>query len=186
MNKTEKLLNSKKISIFGYPATGKTTLANKLGSLLNIEVYSLDKIRFKKNEVFIKSKVKDFEENYNKIFKNKSWIVEGNALDYIDNRLKESDILIFLRSNKYISVLKYIIRNIKINILKLEERDGTNNNKEKFNIQTVKWILSRYNGKIKKLEAKLKEYEDKIIVIKSYSQLNQLIENLNKHVIKNL
>lgn len=49
-----KSVQFKKYSIFGYPATGKTTLANTISKLLTIDVYSLDEIRFRKEGAFIK------------------------------------------------------------------------------------------------------------------------------------
>lgn len=47
-----------KITILGVPSSGKTTLANKLGSVLNIPVTHLDKIFWKekggiKQDVFV-------------------------------------------------------------------------------------------------------------------------------------
>jgi len=38
------ILICQKIVIVGCPSSGKTTIANKIGSLLNIPVYHLDKI----------------------------------------------------------------------------------------------------------------------------------------------
>jgi adenylate kinase family enzyme len=41
-----------KITICGVPASGKTTLANKMGEILKIPVYHLDTISWKDNGVF--------------------------------------------------------------------------------------------------------------------------------------
>lgn len=96
----------------------------------------------------------DFEDDYYQIFKSNSWIIEGNALDYLDLRLKASDVLIYFYSNKYISVLKCIARYFRINILKKEKRLGTNWTNNYFHFKTIHWIKKRYYKKIKSLEKK--------------------------------
>ncbi len=169
----DKILKSKRISIFGYPATGKSTLAVALAKILNIKLYSLDKMKYKNNNRFEKRDIKDFEIEYNELFQNESWFIEGNSLDYIDRRFIESDLIIYFKSNKYISALKYTYRYIRINILKKEIRLGTNGNADKFDIGAIKWILNQYHKKIINLSELMQKYNHKIIIIKSYRQLKE-------------
>lgn len=177
MDEINKILTSKKISIFGYPATGKTTFAIFLEELLGIKLYCIDQLRYEKAS-FEKRNVSDFEDDYYQIFKSDSWIIEGNALDYLDSRLKASDVLIYFYSNRYISVLKCITRYFRINILKKEKRLGTNWTNNYFHLKTIHWIIKRYYKKIKSLEEELIFNREKIVFVKSYVQLRKIIKKL--------
>lgn len=59
---------SKKIAIFGWPASGKSTFGKFLSSKLNIELYSLDIIRWKYSHQGVKDD-NSFLNDYGKILK---------------------------------------------------------------------------------------------------------------------
>ena len=107
------LLESNKIAIFGWPATGKTTLGQLLSRKLGIKLYSLDIIRWKYSENGIKNNER-FLKDYKNIIKKDKWIIEGNALDYIDSRLEKADLLIFFESNIEECIKNYTTREIKV------------------------------------------------------------------------
>lgn len=68
------LVDSRKIAIFGYPGTGKSTFALELSKILKIKVFELDRIRW--TERGKKASEADFLKKYEKMFDNKSWIIE--------------------------------------------------------------------------------------------------------------
>lgn len=177
MNNKQKILLSKKIAIFGWPATGKSTFGNILSEMTNIELFSLDIIRWK----YSNNGIKDdnyFLEEYEKILKKEEWIIEGNALDFIDSRLEQSDILIFFDSTVDTCIKNYTAREEK---LKLGQEKRLNFDESKTKSDTIEWIKNRYSKKIDNLRPILNNYKDKLIIINNYDELNDLISILNNY-----
>ncbi len=176
MNFINKLLLSKKIAIFGWPAMGKSTLGNFLSNKLNIELYSLDEIRWK----YSKAGIKDdnmFLNDYEKILEKEEWIIEGNALNWIDSRLEQADILIFFDSTIDKCIENYKNRDNKVQLGK-EERLNFDNSKSSHDI--INWIENRYSKKIEKLRPKLKEYSNKLIIVNNYEELGDIINQIEE------
>ncbi len=83
-----------KIVIIGSPGAGKSTLARKLGFILNIKVYHLDRIFWQRGW---KEKPRDKRiDILQKILREKQWIIEGTYLSSSDPRLNAADTIIFL------------------------------------------------------------------------------------------
>ena len=166
--------NPKRIALFGFPASGKSTFAKILNEKYNIPVYSLDLIRWKN----VKNGEKDeeyFVKEYEKIINLDEWIIEGNALDYIDSRLEKSDVLYFFDTGVADCINNYIKR--EENVKNGEERLAFDTKMTSDN--TIEWIKTRYAKKIEKLKIKLENYKDKLIIIHNYDELNNEIEKLN-------
>lgn len=164
-----------KIAIFGWPATGKSTLGEVLSNKLDIELYSLDLIRWKYSENGVKNDDK-FLKDYNEIIKQDKWIIEGNALDFIDSRLEQADLLIFFDSTADKCIKNYIERENKI-ILNVEKRKKFDCNKTTGNM--INWIKDRYEKKIELLRPKLINYNNKLVIINNYDELNFFIESFS-------
>lgn len=83
-----------KIVIVGNVSSGKTTLANKLGKLLDIPVHHLDKI-FWVQEKGIKQDV--FIAQQEEMMKGEKWIMDGNFMrsKSYDLRLSNADTIIY-------------------------------------------------------------------------------------------
>lgn len=172
------ILDKKKIAIFGWPASCKSTLGRVLSGKLGIELYSLDLIRWKYSSQCIKDDEK-FLEEYETILKRDEWIIEGNALDWIDSRLKLADVLIFFDSTVEKCIENYQNRASKIAIGE-EERLNCDSSKDMDSF--VDWVTNRYSKKIERLRPILDDYKDKLIVINDYEELNRLIENIDIQV----
>jgi len=172
----KEVLNSNRIAVFGYPATGKSILAETLRKITGLPLYYLDRLRYEKDG-FTKRKETLFLSDYQKIIRRKKWIAEGNALDFIDGRIEKADLLIFFDSNKYICVLKVIMRYVK-ELCGLEIRRGFNQYEKGPKRTSIRWILGRYNSKIIKLRPRLEKYKGKLVVIRSYKELMEFIAML--------
>lgn len=169
------LLVSKKIAIFGWPASGKSTFGDFLSQKIKIELYSLDEIRWK----YITDGIKDdskFLNAYEKILEKEKWIMEGNALDWIDSRLEQADILIFFDSTIEKCIENYENRENKI---KLGEEKRLHFDTAKTSNDTIDWIKNRYSKKIEKLKPNLSKYKNKLIIINNYEELNDIMKKIN-------
>lgn len=172
------ILNSKKIAIFGWPASGKSTLGEYLSNKMNIKLYPLDLIRWKNSNGTTKDD-NQFLEEYNKILKYDNWIIEGNALDWIDDRLDNADVLIYFESDVETTINNYLLRENKINNREEIRKSFDTNNNQPIE-KTIDWIKNRYSKKIVELRKKLKNYQEKLIIINNYEELSKLINKLNK------
>lgn len=174
----DKILNSKKIAIFGWPATGKSTLGEYLSKKMNVKMYSLDLIRWNNS----KDGIKDddaFINEYNNILKNNEWIIEGNALDWIDSRLNQADILIFFDSDVETTIANFLQREEKLKRSEELRKSFDANNNQPVE-KTIDWIKNRFSKKIVELRKKLEDYQEKLIIINNYEELTKLINELNK------
>lgn len=84
----------KKITICGVTASGKTTLANKLGAAFNIPVYHLDKIFWTKYGHLSQP---EFIQKVAEIVQQPSWIIDGSnpRSKTFDMRIASADTIIF-------------------------------------------------------------------------------------------
>lgn len=81
-----------KIAIIGLPGSGKSTFAIKLGKLLQIPVYHLDKHTFDGNTKRPKDKLlEELEEMVNQ----PSWIIEGCSFSTFEMRFSKADTVIY-------------------------------------------------------------------------------------------
>lgn len=73
-----------KITIFGSPGSGKTTLAIKLGKSTGLPVFHLDKLLWGKEWVLRPRQ--DFIEDHQKLVTQDRWIIEGTSGTTLDTR----------------------------------------------------------------------------------------------------
>lgn len=175
MSPINNLLFLKKIAIFGWPASGKSTFGNFLSQKLKIKLYSLDEIRYKYSIDGIKDNNK-FLNEYEKILEKEKWIIEGNALDYIESRLEQADILIFFDSTIEKCIENYKNRERKI---KFGEEERLNFDILKTSNDIINWIENRYSKKIEKLKPDLSKYNNKLVIINNYEELNDIMKKIN-------
>ena len=135
----------KKIYIIGPVGSGKTTLAKKISSKLNIKMYELDKIVWNDDEN-IKRTDEEVLKIFNEIIKQDSWIIEDVGRTIFIDGLKMADIVYYIDLKPIIIYKRCVLRWIK-------QKIGT----EPYNykptikglIQMIKW--ARQDIKNKKL-----------------------------------
>lgn len=164
----------KKILILGNGASGKTTLAKKISSRLNMPILHLDSIYWDKN--WEHSNQLLFLNSVNNFMKQEKWILEGTPMLGIKERILSADTIIFLDFSK-LNCLKNALYRSLLNILKKEKPDDHGGCPAlKINFKTLKWIWKFNNEKraIILNEIKLSGAKNKIIIKNRY-ELNQLL-----------
>jgi len=162
--------DAKKITIFGWPATGKSTFARQLGQKLNIAVYHLDDIRWDKNRQRITGA--EFQKEYEKLFKNKSWIIEGNVFESIDERFKQADLAIIFESNRLKSVSGVFGRWLRVNLYG-ETRVGGGDDTL---MHLSCFIIKKFPTRMVNVKLKLRKYPINVIVIKNRKDMKRILE----------
>jgi len=166
------LLTAKKIAIFGWPATGKSTFSMALYKVTGIPVYPLDIIRWG-NAANGQKDEQHFLKEYQEILEKEEWIIEGNALNWISARLEQADLLIFFESTVENCIQNFKAREERV-AQHLEERIHFEETEKQSFEETIQWIKNIYAKKIDSLRLTLKEYTEKLLVIHNYEELEQL------------
>ena len=167
-----------RISIIGYSSSGKSTLAQNLGNILNIPVLHLDKVNFlpewkERNKEESKKIVEDFIKNNNK------FIIDGNYIKFVyELRMKLSDKIIFLDFDRITCLFQAFQR---YNKYKGKVRDSmTEGCYEKLDWDFIKWILfdGRNEERINRYNKIIEEYKDKIIILKNRKEVDDFVEKI--------
>ena len=84
----------RKVLIIGPGGAGKSTFANQLGELLDVEVLHLDKFYWRPG--WIEVPKDEWRKIVEQLLSGDAWIMDGNYSGTLEMRLKECDTLIFL------------------------------------------------------------------------------------------
>jgi adenylate kinase family enzyme len=84
----------KRILIIGSGGAGKSTLANRLGEVTEIEVIHLDKLHWKPG--WVEPDKAEWQEIVSQALKKESWIMDGNFGGTMEMRMAAADTVIFL------------------------------------------------------------------------------------------
>ncbi|MGE7768311.1 AAA family ATPase [Peribacillus sp. NPDC096540] len=96
----------------GSVGSGKTTLARELSSKLNIPLYELDNVIWKRYESGdIRRTEEEREEYFNTIINSETWIVEGvHNEEWVSNSFRNAELIIFLDTNYSVRTYRIIKR----------------------------------------------------------------------------
>lgn len=101
----------RRIYIIGSVASGKTTLARTLSKQLNIKAYELDNVVY--NDKNIKRSNKERDKLFFSIINKSSWIIEDVGREVFVEGLKKSDIIYYLKINKFTIYKRCLTRWLK-------------------------------------------------------------------------
>ena len=159
-----------KIYIIGSPASGKTTLSKKLSEKYNIKRYELDCIVYDDEHEHVKRTDEEINRLFNKILKEKSWIIEDVGRSKFEKGRVECDKIYYLKFSKQ-EIYKRIFKRW------LKQKMG----KEQYNypptlsqlLNMIK-IANQYSKKEPSKLKSLEKYIDKITYIDSKTNINKL------------
>ena len=125
-----------KVAIVGGQGTGKTVLANNLGEEFNLPIYHLDAIQ---NLANWKKRKKDERDRIimEKIYEEK-WIIDGTYVNTLEERVKNADLVIFLKFSPIERVKGVIFRYLKNRGKEKLDIPGC---KEQINLKFIKYTL---------------------------------------------
>lgn len=168
----------RRISIIGSGGAGKSTLAIRLGSLLNIPVFHLDSLYWKPG--WIETDHKDWAKLQESLCNKDSWIIDGNYGGTLDIRLKASDTVIFLDINRYACLFNVIKRTLKYH--RKSRPDMGAGCPERLETKFLKWIhgypVNKRPDILKKLIALEGNLE--VYVLKDRREVNHFLNDLQK------
>jgi adenylate kinase family enzyme len=126
----------RKVLIIGPGGAGKSTLANQLGKLLNIEVFHLDKFYW--HPGWVETPKAEWLKTLEELLSRDAWIMDGNYSGSFDLRLKACDTVIFLDMARALCLWRVLKRAIKYR--KKSRPDMAEGCPEKLSLEFILWI----------------------------------------------
>ncbi|WP_054027652.1 DNA topology modulation protein [Bacillus sp. FJAT-28004] len=167
----------KKIVLIGSGGSGKSSLAQKLGDILAIEVYHLDAIFWKPGWVGTpKEEQKTVQEE---LVSRESWIIDGNYGGTIDIRLQAADTIVFFDLSKWVCIYRVLKRRVQYRNKK--RNDMAEGCEERINLQFLKWVWEYPEKQKPKILEKLHgiSNEKEVIILKYPKDVRDFLEKVN-------
>ena len=153
--------NKNKILILGIPGSGKSTLAKKVSKITGISLFHLDKY------YWLDGWQKQTEDKWNsinqEILSYDKWIIDGNYIDTLDKRLRDCDLVIFLKMNRFRALYR-VIKRIIVN-KKRTRTDISENCIEKITPCFFKYIWNFNKNDIHSILNKIKAHNINVIYL---------------------
>jgi adenylate kinase family enzyme len=164
-----------KFVIIGPPGAGKSTLARKLGHLLNIKVIHLDRVFWQRGW---KEKPRDERiDILQNLAAEKQWIIEGSYLNSSEPRLEAADTIIFLDMFPLLCLWSIITRHFRD--CKHPRRDLPMDSSDKLSFHLLLKVLLFPLFEKRKLEEMLSEFPtQKVIYLHSRKEVELFLAEL--------
>ncbi|TCT20336.1 adenylate kinase family enzyme [Melghiribacillus thermohalophilus] len=166
----------KKILIIGSGGAGKSTMAQELGEILNIEVIHLDAVFWKPG--WEPTKREEFVKKLKILMEKDQWIMDGNFGSTLDLRLKRADTVIFLDYSRFLCVYRILKRRWMYH--RKTRPDMGEGCKEKLDWEFVKWVWDYPKKKRPDILNKLRQVEDvkQVIHLRSPNETAEFLRSL--------
>ena len=168
----------KRILLIGSMGSGKTTLAIKLSQLLAIPVVHLDKLYWKDNWERVDRQ--EFDRSLKQELEKEKWIIDGNFIRTMPERLKYCDTVIFLDYGKLLCTYG-VLKRVFFNYGK-SRFDMGGNCPERIDMKFIKdvWNFQRENHN--KIMNYLGNIEGaNIVILKNRKESNEYINGIEKN-----
>lgn len=165
--------NIKRITIIGGSGTGKTTLSENLGRVMNLPVYHIDAYNHLKNW-----QVRDKAERDKMIMERVSeekWVIDGTYKDTLKKRLENTDLAIYLDYSSMEAMKGALTRHFEHKGEEKPEIPGCN---EDMSFHFFWWVLNWRKNKRPTVVKILDDFDkNKLLVFKNRKSLNKWFEN---------
>lgn len=170
---------SNKIHIFGGSGAGKTTLAADLSQKLKIYHYDLDCFRYKEEDIdYTLCEDEDVrDKKLKKAISRKKWITEGSYSDFAWPCFEKAEIIIILEPGFFVTSYRIFKRFLKhkLRIKKRAKHELWRNLPG-----LLRWNYTVTYKKIPAMKERIKPLNHKVIYVKKYKDVEEIIEKIEK------
>lgn len=151
----------KRVLVIGPGGAGKSTVAVRLGRLLNLEVSHLDRLFWRPG--WVKPVPEDWLRTVTDLTSRDAWIIDGNYSRTLEVRFQKCDTVIFLDMSRFVCLWRIAKRLFHYrNEPRPDMADGC---REKFDLEFVLWVWNYSKRTRPKVVKLLRENsEDKRVV----------------------
>lgn len=162
--------NTTRILVLGSPGAGKTTITDLLSTKLELPVLHIDNIYWK--DAWIKYSNKEISDSILLFLQNKKWIIDGNYQNfYLNRRINDAELIIFLDFNSIISIYRVIKRHIKY----ISSPNNKSFASNKINLKFILSIIFNQRKRNKEIRNIIFPYSYKVLIIKNSHMLNKYL-----------
>ena len=163
----------KRICVLGPSNSGKSTFAERLGRKLNYPVLHLDQIAFLPHTNWVLAPIEETKRRHDAFIENETWIVDGQYMRYMPNRLARADTIVMIETNRFKCLLRYLLRCIFGGKQRPGRLEGAT---REFNFEMVTMILFLQPKTWKTQMELIKHYPHiHIIKVRSFKELDELL-----------
>lgn len=164
-----------KIAIIGYSGAGKSTMARKLSSLLNVPALHLDTVHWlpgwhERDDYEAETDIQAFMHQ-------PSWIIEGNYMNLLRaERMSQADMILMLDLPRLTCLYRAFKR---FRVYQGQSRpDMGPECPEKFDGEFVRWLLidGRSKKRRRQFEQIANQYKAKTVILKSQREISRFIQ----------
>ncbi|HKE58897.1 MAG TPA: DNA topology modulation protein [Pyrinomonadaceae bacterium] len=163
----------KKVLIIGPGGAGKSTIARRLGELLQIEVFHLDRHYWQPGWVEPPKNV--WQATVEQLLSREAWIIDGNYSGTLSTRLQACDTVIFLDLSRVLCVWRIIRRRLMYR--KVNRPDMAAGCEERLSPEFLGWVWNYSRRSRPKVVALLKAHEKtkKIVWLRSRTEVERFL-----------
>jgi adenylate kinase family enzyme len=146
-----------KVMVIGVSSgAGKSTFARRLGEVTGIEVTHLDRLFWKPD--WVEASLEEFSAAQQQVVQNDQWIIEGNYAGTFPIREQYADTVIYLELPLRICLYRVLKRRVQFH--GKTRNDVGEGCKEKIDKAFLKFIVSTYGARKKKMIRRLERYAE--------------------------
>ena len=169
----------RRVLVIGSGGSGKSTVAARLGELLNLEVHHLDKFFWSPG--WLKPEPDEWIKTVTDLIEQDSWVIDGNYSGTLELRLRRSDTIVFLDLPRVLCIWRIVKRYFLYR--KRSRPDVAEDCDETLNLEFVSWVWNyprRSRPKIIKL-LQAHAGDKQIFRLRSRNEVQKFLSQLKGH-----
>jgi adenylate kinase family enzyme len=165
----------KRILVIGSGGAGKSTVAARLGQLLNLEVIHLDKFYWRAG--WVEPSKEEWLQTVTALTNRESWIIDGNYGGTLELRMQRCDTIIFLDLSRFLCVWRIVKRNLRYR--RGGRPDMAEGCPEKLDLEFVSWIWNYSRRSRPKVVELIRRHagDKRVIWLRSKADVERFLSN---------
>ena len=165
----------KRILVIGSGGSGKSTFAAKLGQLLNLEVFHLDKFYWRAG--WVEPSKEEWLQTVTDLINRESWIIDGNYGGTLERRIQRCDTIIFLDLPRFLCMWRIVKRNLQYR--RGGRPDMAEGCPEKLDLEFVSWVWNYSRRSRPKIVALIRRHagDKRVIWLRSKAEVKKFLSN---------